>query len=57
MCQICISETCQKGRTVKHVKKAEHDHAENHNLIAFELVDAAVKLKSNLAALNRYIWL
>ena len=51
MCQICISETCQKGRTVKHVKKAEHDP------IAFELVDAAVKLKSNLAALNRYIWL
>ena len=57
MCQICISETCQKGRTVKHVKKAEHDHAENHNPIAFELVDAAVKLKSNLAALNIYIWL
>ena len=36
MCQICISETCQKGRTVKHVKKAEHDHAENLNPIAFE---------------------
>ena len=31
---------------MKHVKKAEHDP------IAFELVDAAVKLKSNL---NRYL--
>ena len=47
------SETFQKVEHEKY-KKAEHDHAENYNPEAFELIDADVKLEAKLAALNRY---